>query len=89
MACLVSAAPNYDLINDDGTHVKGNGYRSLLQVFMALLDQLVTHLQKSARDRGGLLYTPAKDLSILTADTRALQVMAGVHKSSNLDCCRQ
>ena len=71
--CL-SAAPSYDFINKDGTHVKGNGYRSLLHILKCIMEQLVLHLQKSARDRGSLLYSTLDDLSTLTADTRTVQV---------------
>lgn len=79
----ILAAPNYDFVNKDGTHVKGNGYRSLLHILKSILDQLVTHLQKSARERGSLLYAALEDLSTLTADTRTLQVS---HLCTNYAC---
>ena len=72
---MLLAAPKYDFINEDGTHVKGNGYRSLIHILKSILEQLVSHLQRSARDRGSLLYAALDDLSTLTADTRTIQVL--------------
>ena len=67
-------APLFDFIQDDGTPIKANGYRSLLYVLKELLSHLLSHLQKHAKERGNVFYSSADALSNITAYTRAMQV---------------
>ena len=65
----------FDFIGADGVRVKGNGFRSLLTVLQKLLERVLESLQKCSRERGGVFYSATDHLSILTAMTRALQVI--------------
>uniref|UniRef100_A0A1X7TZZ6 Hormone-sensitive lipase n=1 Tax=Amphimedon queenslandica TaxID=400682 RepID=A0A1X7TZZ6_AMPQE len=80
---LYCRAPKFDFVQPDGTHVKANGFRSLLCVLKELLSCLLYYLQKYARDRGGLFYNAADSLSNITAHARALQGMERICYHAN------
>ena len=64
----------FDFVLKDGTHVKGNGYRSLLQTLSSLLLQLHQLLLKFTKDRSSVFFLPGDNISTLTAYCRALEV---------------
>ena len=71
----------------DGTHVKGNGYRSLLQVLNSLLLQLHQILQKCAKERSSMFFLPGDLISNLTAYSRALEVYPSTCISTCIFAC--
>ena len=54
---VLQEAPKYDFVYPDGKRVKGNGFRSLLHVFMCCAKPMLKHLQACSKDRGGILTT--------------------------------
>ena len=70
----------FDFIQDDGIPIKANGYHSLLYVLKEFLSHLLSHLQKHAKERGNVFYSPADSLSNITAYTRAMQVRNCSHR---------
>ena len=54
---ILQEAPKYDFVYPDGKRVKGNGFRSLLHVFLSCTKPMLKYLQACSRDRGGLLTT--------------------------------
>lgn len=64
----------FDFVLADGTHVKGNGYRSLLHALNSLLLQLHQILLKCTKERSSMFFLPGDHISNLTAYCRALEV---------------
>ena len=58
----------------DGSRVKGNGYRSMLFLLSCVLQPLHNALQKAAKERGGVFYTPVDHYNTISSYCRALQV---------------
>lgn len=83
--CLFSLSlpfARFDFVLKDGTHIKGNGYRSLLQSLSSLLLQLHQILLKLAKDRSSFFFIPVDHISNLTAYCRALQVCTHIYMST-------
>ena len=54
---VLQEAPKYDFVYPDGKRVKGNGFRSMLHVFMCCAKPLLKYFQACSKDRGGMLTT--------------------------------
>lgn len=76
---LYLALSRFDFILADGTHVKGNGYRSLLHALNSLLLQLHQILLKCTKERSSMFFLPGDHISNLTAYCRALEVYMYVY----------
>ena len=71
---VIPSILRFDFVLKDGTHVKGNGYRSLLHSLSSLLLQLHQALLKCTKDRSSMFFLPVDHISNLTAFCRALEV---------------
>lgn len=72
---IISTVLSFDFINTDGSRVKGNGYRSMLFLLSCVLQPLHNSLQKAAKERGGVFYSPVDHYNTISSHCRALQVI--------------